>query len=394
MISVILSLLPSTVLKIMEVFGFTGDAEYGLRTLMSAGKWSFDPEKKKPGMKTSEEGIRRQICDMALLLHHLVISTYLPVNGVDINIADKVLHFNLKRYPEGIFFLYFSGRLYSTQTLGDRAIKQFQLAIQAQKEYIQLQHICLWDMALTFLSLAQFKKAYECFNVLDKESNWSKAIYAYAKATTLYETDENSRQANEIMRTVPDLMQRIAGKSIPLEKSAVAVPPLLQLRMLIALRRRFVARKSRKFIQQNGRLVCPGIELAYVLNVRPYPLFASPNASLLTSSCLSARSASVSRRALRCTKSISAKFRGNLPPCTSARIRSSGATATSFGTTTWVSLLISAYPAGAEASLQPHSASCISSAASSCASSPIRNRTLRRGRPSRRSPSRRPTSKP
>lgn len=218
LISVILSLLPSTVLKIMEVFGFTGDAAYGLKTLMAAGKWSFDPAERKPGMKTSQEGIRRQVCDMALLFYHLVISTYLPVTNVDVNIADKVLHFNLKRYPEGIFFLYFSGRLYSTQTIGDRAIKQFQLAIQAQKEYIQLQHICLWDMALTFLSLAQFKKAYECFNVLDKESNWSKAIYAYAKATTLYETDENSRTASQIMSSVPDLMQRIAGKSIPLEK--------------------------------------------------------------------------------------------------------------------------------------------------------------------------------
>lgn len=48
------------------------------------------------------------------------------------------------------------------------------------------------------------------------------------------------------MAQVPDLMQRIAGKSIPLEK--------------------FVARRARKFVQQGNRLVLPGIELAYVLN--------------------------------------------------------------------------------------------------------------------------------
>lgn len=57
--------------------------------------------------------------------------------------ADKVLHYNLDRYPEGVFFLYFAGRLYSTQTLGDKAIKQFGRAINAQREYIQLQHICV-----------------------------------------------------------------------------------------------------------------------------------------------------------------------------------------------------------------------------------------------------------
>lgn len=40
-----------------------------------------------------------------------------------------------------MFFLYFAGRLYSTQTLCEKAIKQFNLAINSQKEYIQLQHI-------------------------------------------------------------------------------------------------------------------------------------------------------------------------------------------------------------------------------------------------------------
>lgn len=53
-------------------------------------------------------------------------------------------------------------------------------------------------------------------------------------------------QANDIMKRVPDLMQRIAGKSIPLEK--------------------FVARRARKFVSQGNRLALPGVELAYVLN--------------------------------------------------------------------------------------------------------------------------------
>lgn len=29
--------------------------------------------------------------------------------------------------------------------------------------------------------MGNYSKGYECFNILDKESNWSKAIYAYAK---------------------------------------------------------------------------------------------------------------------------------------------------------------------------------------------------------------------
>lgn len=108
MISLILSLLPSKVLKIMEVFGFTGDREYALRTLQKAGDWKVDePE---PGLKTGSEGIRRQVCDMNILMYHLVISSYLPVTGIDMGMADKVLHYNLKRYPEGESRLLDDGR--------------------------------------------------------------------------------------------------------------------------------------------------------------------------------------------------------------------------------------------------------------------------------------------
>ena len=58
LISMILSLLPSTVLKIMEVFGFTGDREYALQTLMKGGRWKAG--QKEPEMSPDKEGIRRQ----------------------------------------------------------------------------------------------------------------------------------------------------------------------------------------------------------------------------------------------------------------------------------------------------------------------------------------------
>ncbi|BGP28476.1 hypothetical protein JCM10296v2_000211 [Rhodotorula toruloides] len=244
MISLILSLLPSAVLKIMEVFGFTGDRDWALATLMKAGGWKARTA--EPGMDPEKEGIRRPICDMVLLMHHLVIANYLPVGGVDVPTAAHILHYNLDRYPGGIFFLYFAGRLHSTETMLEDAIKSFRLAIQAQREYIQLGHICYWDLGLVSLAQGDWMKGYECFNILDKESNWSKAIYAYAKATTLYEEGVETPKVNSTMAQVPDLMQRIAGKSIPLEK--------------------FVARRARKFVRQGNRLVLPGIELAYVLN--------------------------------------------------------------------------------------------------------------------------------
>lgn len=240
LISMILGLLPGKVLKIMEVFGYTGDTKWALKTLARAGEWTQKSD--EPGMSIEREGIRRQVCDMGILLYHLVISTFLPVGGVDIDFADKVLHYNLERYPQGVFFLYFSGRLYSTQSLAERAIVQFKAARDVQKEYVQLQHICVWDMSLCHMSLTQFDRAAHCFDVLLKDSNWSKCVYSYGQAANLYSSGRKD-DAGKQFSTVPDKMQRIAGKSIPMEK--------------------FCARKAKKYVKQ-GRLLLPALEFSYV----------------------------------------------------------------------------------------------------------------------------------
>lgn len=52
-----------------------------------------------------------------------------------------------------------------------------------------------------------------------QESNWSKATYAYAKGVSLLESGEDEDLAAENLELVPSLLQRIVGKSIPLEVS-------------------------------------------------------------------------------------------------------------------------------------------------------------------------------
>jgi hypothetical protein len=75
---------------------------------------------------------------------------------------------------------------------------------------------------------------------------WSKAVYAYGVAVSLMQLggEENHAEALKLMIQVPKLRQRIAGKSIPLEK--------------------FIARKARKCETQGGRLFLPALEFAYI----------------------------------------------------------------------------------------------------------------------------------
>ena len=49
----------------------------------------------------AEEGLRRALCDMSLLIFHLFLSSF-TFDGVDISAASKILKWNLKRYPNGI----------------------------------------------------------------------------------------------------------------------------------------------------------------------------------------------------------------------------------------------------------------------------------------------------
>ena len=59
-------------------------------------------------------------------------------------------------------------------------------------------------------------------------------------------TEEERAEQLELMTAVPGLKQRIAGKSLPMEKYAI--------------------RKAERFLKQGGRLTLPGLELIYLWN--------------------------------------------------------------------------------------------------------------------------------
>ena len=103
--------------------------------------------------------------------------------------------------------------------------------------------------AASFLS--RWEEAAEFAGLLLRESRWSRTIYSYLRAAALLSVpgpadDARQQEVSELMSTLPDFKQRIAGKSLPAEK--------------------FVIRKSRRFLAQGGRLLMPGYELLYLWN--------------------------------------------------------------------------------------------------------------------------------
>ena len=88
-------------------------------------------------------------------------------------------------------------------------------------------------------------------NTLLEQSRWSPCLYSYLKAAyycMLQEelTQEQKEEQAQLIAAVPGHKQRIAGKSLPMEKFAI--------------------RKAERWSKQDGRLTLPGLELVYLWN--------------------------------------------------------------------------------------------------------------------------------
>lgn len=148
------------------------------------------------------------------------------------------------------------------------------------------------------MSLYDMPNAIKYWGELLENANWSKCVYTYgafclqsriititfaddfpgttALATCLYQSggEENTAKARKLMAEVPGLMQRIAGRSIPLEvRPLISFPSYLTLTDLHSnpslhykkKTQKYAARKARKFEKQAHRLLLPHLELAYHL---------------------------------------------------------------------------------------------------------------------------------
>ncbi|KAF8313293.1 uncharacterized protein EI90DRAFT_594246 [Cantharellus anzutake] len=185
------------------------------------------------------------MADISLLIFHLVLSNY-TYKGVDLSMARKILDWNMRRYPEGVFCLFAKGRILVCQSRPDLAVGYYERMMEnCQIEFRSLRNISLWELSLCSLSLYDMDMGVTKWKKLQADANWSKCAYTYAYAVCLYERghDEDLREAEKLMSRIQGLMQRIASKTIPLEK--------------------YAARKAAKFATQGNRLMLPALELGY-----------------------------------------------------------------------------------------------------------------------------------
>ncbi|XP_033738777.1 tetratricopeptide repeat protein 39B-like [Pecten maximus] len=234
--NLMISLLPGKVLKLLEFVGFSGSKKVGLSELQKGTEVL--------------SSLRGPLCSIILIAYHTVVCFVLGLADGDVGLADELLQNCLKRFPKGALFLFFAGRIAEVRGNIDTAICKFEESIECQQEWRQFHHLCFWELMWCYCFKSDWLMAMKYAEKLCKESRWSKATYTYLKACFLLMCEDRSQETQDhlvyLFGEVPKLKQRIAGKSIPLEKFAV--------------------HKAKRFQEEGNHLLLPALEMVYLLN--------------------------------------------------------------------------------------------------------------------------------
>lgn len=101
-------------------------------------------------------------------------------------------------------------------------------AYEAQNEYRSLHFLVFWERAHAHMALWDLRSAIvEWRALIDGGATWSRATYVYGAAACLLQlasAEESEEQANrdraeaaELLASVPGLVRKIAGRSVPIE---------------------------------------------------------------------------------------------------------------------------------------------------------------------------------
>ncbi|XP_019765054.1 tetratricopeptide repeat protein 39B isoform X2 [Dendroctonus ponderosae] len=235
--NLMISLLPSRIIKLLEFIGFSGHKDQGLSELIEGYQLN---------------GIRQILCIMTLLGYNLIVMHVLSHRDGDTVICQEMLNKQLKKHPDGVWFLFFQGRLEFMKGNLNESIKYYTRSWKSQDLWPQFHHVCFWELLWVHCLKCEWREALKYSTILSEKSKWSKCLYMYQKAVIMIMmkddlTFEEQLERDNLMRDVPKYKQRIAGKSLPMEKFAI--------------------KKSERYFSQKKLLILPVLELMFMWNL-------------------------------------------------------------------------------------------------------------------------------
>nr|XP_054756969.1 tetratricopeptide repeat protein 39C-like [Lytechinus pictus] len=236
-LQLVISMMPPNLLTVVNLLGFHGNKEFGLKCLDTA---SHSTDMKAP------------LAMLTLLWYHTVVRPFFGIDSKNkascIQAAQKILGERKAAYPNSALVMFYEGRVQKLEGNLDGALKTYEAALEACSEQREIQLICLYELGWCNLMRLNWEESLLAFARLKEESRWAQSYYAYLTAICQGALGQ-VETAQELFREVPGLTKK---KNNQLES--------------------FVLRKSNKFkkklpTQAQAKLMA--IEVLYLWKAMP-----------------------------------------------------------------------------------------------------------------------------
>ncbi|VDP24089.1 unnamed protein product [Soboliphyme baturini] len=191
--NLLLSALPSRVLKLLEFVGFQGDRKFGLQQLHMTVK-----------MRGS---LRHPLAILVCLAWNLIFNAVLGLGDVNLQECSNLLRMLLTDFPTSSLGLFFAGKYAEAKGDIHQAFDMFSKSIQNQSEWRPFHHPCFWELMFCHAFSGQWEEAAKYANLLFVENRWSKSSYAYLTACFLLAHEATGSSTVSIREKITQLMK-------------------------------------------------------------------------------------------------------------------------------------------------------------------------------------------
>lgn len=212
--NLILSILPSKILKLIAILGISGEKERGFSLLNKA---------------IELQGLRSPLAMILLFVYYVMLTSFCPEILLAKNQPriDPLMKMTKERYPKGVIFAYFHGRQDRQERRLNEAIGSFTSIMSRRDELVEqgaesdlslacwkaVGHMCEYDLALTYMYALQFPEAARTFRQISESGYWSPGTLRYLEAVC-WDAAGEWDLAQKAYKEAPTLVTRTFGGRI------------------------------------------------------------------------------------------------------------------------------------------------------------------------------------
>ena len=206
--NVIISILPPIILKLVKFLGFPSNFNQGEKMLYNCA---------------THYNIRSPMSILILLFIYIVVPSFCTTQPyLMAKKAKKMLELMLHRFPTSSLFLLMKGRLLRNQFLSTEALNTFKLCASSNNEWIQLQHMCAYEIIWCYWHQANYHDSIIYLNRLYHESDWSKGTCKYMLLLiNKKKNNPNNPNLNKLANECIDIIKKkgkiVSGKRMGIE---------------------------------------------------------------------------------------------------------------------------------------------------------------------------------